>query len=111
MTDPMIEKVALAIKRATLIQNDVQLSRPGPWRDYEISAAVAAIEAAFSWQPIETAPKDGTFILMMCKGAEIPAVVQWTESGWKECGDADDYVPVWSDPESWMPLPVPPKTT
>jgi hypothetical protein len=57
------------------------------------------------WQPIETAPKDGTWILASCSG-QHPVVVQWS--------DRANYSMNWNDNEytwpavAWMPLPDPP---
>lgn len=76
------------------------------------------------WQPIETAPKDGTWVLLYFDGWDRPDVYegqptiyagQWsTENHWRESGDW--YVD-WHDltqyhigpPTHWMPLPDPPK--
>ena len=69
------------------------------------------------WQPIETAPKDGTNILAWpCSdgwGDEyFPYVVQWVDANeyhegmWREAaGEKYD----WFNPTHWMPLPEPPK--
>lgn len=66
-----------------------------PW-----NIARAAIAAAEQWQPIETAPKDGTEVLLWHVRMDIG---RW----WKVC---------WLDREGvgmnathWMPLPPPPK--
>jgi hypothetical protein len=61
------------------------------------------------WQPIETAPKDGTPILAWpCEG--MPYVVRWEHrvSGykWIEAG-GEGYEQY--EPTNWMPLPEPPK--
>jgi hypothetical protein len=46
-----------------------------------------------TWKPIESAPKDGTFILAKCKGtfvkgkAYVPAVVCWKHARWIEIDD------------------------
>ena len=73
------------------------------------------------WQPIENAPKDGTFILLWPEGVtefdeddyRVPDIGRWKEwldqdgpqSGWDNhnCGDSI------SKPSHWMPLPLPPK--
>lgn len=59
------------------------------------------------WQPIETAPKDGTEILVFDDGAYI--VTPWIEgddqSGWWDNGFMDP------PPTHWMPLPAPPERT
>ena len=73
------------------------------------------------WQPIETAPKDGTAFMAWAKGYEWPEVVKWFDY------DADTAVEVGEpgylhyaeellqnvtdSPENlthWMPLPAPP---
>jgi len=53
------------------------------------------------WQPIETAPKDGTPVLMIEDGRQF--VAQWsTCCGW--CNGEDGILM----PDYWMPLPNPP---
>lgn len=63
------------------------------------------------WQPIETAPKDGTRILVFgpyCGGLPIMATSKWLP--WTEdrvekgCWYANGVAPT-----HWMPLPDPPK--
>lgn len=82
----------------------------------------AAIEAALavSWQPIETAPKNGDEIILGCsRGKE-----RWSESGfwhdgsenyWKSSGwysemDRGNLLTATrSNPTHWMPFPEPPQ--
>lgn len=57
------------------------------------------------WQPIESAPKDGTDMLVCwCRGGTM-AVACWWSDGWYEANDDIRYV---SEPTHWMPLPNPP---
>lgn len=69
----------------------------------------------YQWQPIESAPKDGTFIMLIMAGNNphsnepyIPAILRWLSDRW---GD-DDTDEDWSNwkPTHWMPLPQPPQT-
>jgi hypothetical protein len=66
------------------------------------------------WRPIESAPKDGSSILVwwpdwqkreMCSNE--PVVAWWTGTWWQ----AGNYWcdPSWALPIRWMPLPPPPK--
>lgn len=65
------------------------------------------------WQPIETAPKDGTAILAVIKGFQ-PVVVEYDpDVGWWYGGDDvpdDDWysMPFQYEPTHWMPLPPAP---
>lgn len=60
------------------------------------------------WKPIETAPKDGSAVLLWADvktwtGEEVP-VTGWFTIGsckWVSHGD-------WLKPTHWMPLPAPP---
>jgi hypothetical protein len=60
------------------------------------------------WQPIETAPKDGTIILTWQGGVRWritcynPHVKEWHYIGIEYSKEAPTY---------WMPLPQPPKST
>lgn len=72
------------------------------------------------WQPIETAPKDGTAILTVVAGFE-PSVSQWVDRKVKArwCIDPETFMEqahfeeyFWNtryEPTHWMPLPAPPK--
>lgn len=73
------------------------------------------------WQPIETAPKDGTEIIAVDVDALIPTpfVVCWGYGMWIVGGDtvfkfaAEGFMGVhdicYIAPTHWMPLPEPPK--
>jgi len=83
-------------------------------REEMMRMARAAITAAYAvrdrWEPIETAPKDGTNILLgWFKDGEEPQVV----SGWFEAGIADyrwiDCFNEEANPTHWRPLPSPPE--
>lgn len=59
------------------------------------------------WQPIETAPKDGTDILTW---THLPdafnpyIVVKWKRGTWVAVDPLGEYLPT-----HWMPLPEPPQ--
>ena len=55
------------------------------------------------WQPIETAPKDGTHILAYDHASNIPFVCLWTGKNWNFWGTGDKLYP-----QGWMPLPKTP---
>lgn len=77
------------------------------------------------WQPIETAPKDGTWIMVagtvwagevggVARNANPEVSIANYTSGksdypgdwWNEAGG--DYYATWCQPTHWMPLPPPP---
>lgn len=81
-----------------------------------IRDALCAYVAEPQWQPIESAPTDGTNILAIVAGNHpmsgqpfIPEVVKWTEDGWWNCmwGCASDNRGGY-EPTHWMPLPPAP---
>ena len=55
------------------------------------------------WQPIETAPKDGTAILI--REARCSGIAVQYFAGWKYENGSICYL----EPTHWMPLPPPPK--
>lgn len=64
-----------------------------------------------NWQPIETAPKDGTWIWAYWPEAifedrQCPAVWEYHVDGyrWTDPADSKEFV----QPTHWMPLPAPP---
>ena len=97
MTD-MIERVARAIWTAA------KDNAAASWEGH-IPEARAAIEAMPGWQPIETAPRDGTKFLGVTKSGRMK--VDWFDVTLSvsqfahERGD-NGYT-------HWMPLPEPPK--
>jgi len=71
---------------------------------------IAILSATENWQPIETAPKDGTYVLVYGYRSHVDGsvmhVVRWTKGdGW--AADGDDLGE--QKPTHWMPLPPPPK--
>jgi len=73
-------------------------------------AALGVAQCPQQWQPIETAPKDGTNILICGQGSEGYYVsdVKW-DGEWMLFNVASDD---WTEPtfkvSHWMPLPAPP---
>lgn len=62
-----------------------------------------------TWQPIETAPKDGTLILAAWDKSQAVSIVSYAKEptgGFFWLTDDDCFV---STPTHWMPLPEPPK--
>lgn len=72
--------------------------------------ALAALEQ--EWRPIETAPKDHTWILVWCEHGQY--VVGWNDEdgiGWWVVDDNKHgpYMLRGSAPTHWFPLPTPPR--
>jgi hypothetical protein len=70
------------------------------------------------WRPIETAPKDGTEVLLYCPEQGV------ARGRWNDCRYASNPRPYWTNdaerlfgvsrtrsdqPTHWMPLPAPPE--
>jgi hypothetical protein len=97
--------------RATLIRRHAAKEDTGVG---EVIAAwnrriAAPAAAGQGWMPIESAPKDGTWLLMYRAIGVAQSRWQWnvfgTEQEWG--GDGWSY-PEWDQPTHWMPLPPPP---
>ncbi len=136
-SDEVIEAVAEAHYGKTT--EIVSITRPGApfmkWEDLpeeqrrlSMAGARTAIEAYLfitrraeqddGWQPIETAPKDGTWVLVAGGSAEdwAPVTMAWyalnprtDRAYWKQNGEWDDYDLADDQPTHWRPLPTPPK--
>ncbi|WP_176928754.1 DUF551 domain-containing protein [Variovorax sp. YR634] len=68
-------------------------------------------EIAGQWQPIETAPKDGTSILLYTSEGIIEGY--WSHNDWEQSPCHATYdgcggVAINCRPTHWMPLPAPP---
>jgi hypothetical protein len=59
------------------------------------------------WQPIESAPNDGTRIIAWHKNYDAPVTVQLYGDWWSV---AYDLGPLKHQPTHWMPLPAPPRS-
>ena len=73
------------------------------------------------WQPIETAPKDGSAILAVVQWmwsdgtpGEAQDVVHWHQAGFWACATPMNYLQALDEgvtPTHWRPLPAPPVST
>jgi hypothetical protein len=73
---------------------------------------IAELEARTTWQPIETAPKDGTHFLALRSYMEETIDEVWYHDdvmGNFELGGTNWFYPPDGFPTHWMPLPEPPK--
>lgn len=70
----------------------------------EAKAALSAQDEA-GWQLIETAPKDGSDVLLSSPHWHGDVVVGcWSFEGWRDRDDSDKL-----EPTHWMPLPAAPE--
>lgn len=60
------------------------------------------------WQPIETAPKDGTAILAHLPYSDIAIPIRYDGNCWHVTWDMHK-LGEWDQPDFWMPMPKPPK--
>lgn len=104
----VLERVANAIHKNSTAGVPLMLARPED-RSWAVGAARAAIAAMPSWQPIETAPKDGrNEILVYCTDTEEAFVAFRSHGDWQYARTAfGDRI--CCRPTHWMALPAPPE--
>ena len=84
-------------------------------RSDAVSETRKALMGAYAqrWQPIETAPRDGTRILFYTPHDPETGWLEFVaESHYDKHGLVDTFVSQWQDglePTHWMPLPDPPE--
>ena len=80
-------------------------------RELALLAEIDRLKAKLAkteWQPIETAPMDGTRVLVTAGFMVFDAYFRRGDWWLYECGD--DWYSVTINPTNWMPLPEPPTT-
>ena len=115
-----LEPIRALIKLAGDLENQLYEgdgAYPEDYHDVHTSAVVALpalsqLLEAVTWQPIETAPKDGTHILVCCAGSiDPPTTAHWFEGKWwlsvSYLDAPEEYV--WKSPTHWQPLQPNPK--
>lgn len=60
-----------------------------------------------SWQPIESAPKDGTRVLLVVTMRDFSGISHIHVGSWSR-NNGEWRWPVMYQPTHWMPLPAPP---
>ena len=94
---------ALDIANRIVAQREARIEALGEARDKALATynGCAAIAAADQWRPIETAPKDGTHILLGRKGEPVCEGFydDWSDGQW-----ACDFIPT-----HWRPMPKAPE--
>ena len=105
MTDRIVDAVASAIEKLYENWDDIGWGEEESFGTVVAECAIAAYEAAL-WQPIETAPRDGTLVIVRTNFVEgLPAFTTCCayhpDAGW--CVDE------LREPTHWRPLPQPPE--
>ena len=81
----------------------------------DFAAQQHAAQVARDWQPIETAPRDGTYILLDWflegGGGGHPEVAFWHSTKQLWCSSRLLNAEGYYSPTHWQPLPEPPKET
>lgn len=110
LNDEILEKFNVGFGAMILYQDMTEEELGNLVRDAIAIGYVSGDERNDFWHSIETAPKDGTFVLIFIAGGEAwcPIIARWNGDGW---GDEESTftVPGLNDPTHWMPLPQPPK--
>jgi hypothetical protein len=86
----------------------VEVDTVGSLDFYERFAVAVEANCVPKWQPIDTAPKDGTKILAYTNdGYKFPLVSQcvWDDGWWPDVWESPEN-PI--EPTHWMPLPSAP---
>jgi hypothetical protein len=73
--------------------------------DHVTAAMIRQLLAESEWQPIETAPRDGTPVDLLINNARI-ADQAWGPDGWE---DVNTHEQLGANPTHWRPVPAPPK--
>jgi hypothetical protein len=71
-------------------------------------------QAVAGWQPIESAPRDGTNILVWWPAQmHCPVTAHWNTGKWSDAGIGWKLtgwgMAMQTEPTHWMPLPLPPE--
>lgn len=98
-----LSHLLLSRKRMTSITVPVRLAGE-VMRD--IDEAASSLRAS-GWRSIDSAPKDGTWILFYVHRYAVPTVGKWYERGRYESGFWMSSA-MQISPTHWMPLPTPP---
>ena len=61
------------------------------------------------WRPISEAPKDGTVVLALLTGGDLPHTIRYVREKWMIAWDAYDLSASCDAPTHFMPLPAPPE--
>lgn len=104
-------KWEIARKKATPSQPPITPGYPARW--IKVNGFRYVLDLCGQWRPIETAPKDGTWILGINNRGN-QAVIIWGLTGWFHPFSDGRPSSFWnggcgSVATHWMPLPAPPK--
>jgi hypothetical protein len=98
------------IDRPATPESDENKQIAEDWFTWGFQAGLEGAKKARGWQPIVTAPRDGTWIMVGATNLH-PCDAYW---GWSQVGQTWDWMDnaglFAAQPTHWMPLPAPPET-
>lgn len=101
-TDELVEKMRQVLGDALAKQMGIGYY----YVTAETARAALAVVPLPEWRPIETAPKDGVFVLIT--DGDVVQIGYYEDhlTAWRSY---EDQCRLWSDPTHWQPLPAPPE--
>lgn len=98
---------------ATRLRNLAMRLKTGQYDGTDIMQAWIALRqfADLQWQPIETAPKDGTLIILGGGEFQRPVFAWWTPRGYWAGDQRGLYEAIPYKATHWMPPPPEPETS
>jgi len=70
---------------------------------------ITCLRAATAWQPIETAPRDGTTVLLWLVDGQMMIDGEYAIQGFHSARAWRTEFHVTAEPTHWQPLPTPPE--
>jgi hypothetical protein len=122
VTDEMVERARAAYAKVKRFYTadfpegsirsvaDLDRNDDNAWRE-ALTAAIAAMKQA-GWQPIETAPKDGSYVLLYddryLHSDTSYLIAQWDGDYWWGHRTKSGKCFIWREATHWQPLPAAP---
>jgi hypothetical protein len=116
--EAMREAAISAARAAVSLTSDLYAERKIEQALRALPPATEAASPAAGWRPIDTAPKDGSEVMLWSRYQTNPVIGEWCKNRWWASVDGSRVIESQTDfgtdylsvevPSHWRPLPTPP---